>query len=249
MLETLGIVQACLPHRRTEFCMRRRFGGRPLLEWVIRRVTDSAKLDGVVVLVCDEHAHQLVKEQVPLDVPVAVGNGADPLARFTKVLEQYPAQSVVRVRADSPFVDPGLIDRLVASAAKHSGVDYASYCSRDGRPAILSPLGVFAEWIRGTALRKADRAARVAADRRDVTRYIYSHPEKFNLRLLPAPEKIDREDVRLTLDRDEDWENALAIYDALGPEGLEWQRIAELLDHQPALRHRMAALNRAGAMA
>jgi len=248
MLHTLGIVQACLPQRRTEFCMRRRFGGRPLLEWVIRRVTDSARLDGVVVLVCDEQAHQLVREQVPLDVPIVVGPGADPLARFVKALEQYPAEAVVRVQADIPFVDPGLIDRLVASAGKHAGCDYAGYCNRDGRPAVLSPLGVFAEWIRGSALRKADRVAKASADRQDVTRYIYSHPEKFNLRLVPAPEKIDRDDVRLRLDRDEDWEHALAIYDALGPEGLEWQRIAELLDHQPALRHRMAALNRAGSM-
>jgi spore coat polysaccharide biosynthesis protein SpsF (cytidylyltransferase family) len=50
--------------------------------------------------------------------------------------------------------------------------------------------------------------------------------------------------VRLTIDLDEDWDHALAIYEALGPERLDWQRIARLLDHQPALRSRMAALNR-----
>jgi spore coat polysaccharide biosynthesis protein SpsF len=110
-------------------------------------------------------------------------------------------------------------------------------------------VGVYAEWIRGSAVRKADRAARDATDRQHVTRYIYSHPEKFQLRLMPAPERIDRDDVRLSLLDDEDWEHALTIYDALGPEGLEWQRIAELLDHQPRLRSRMAALNRAGAVA
>ena len=47
-----------------------------------------------------------------------------------------------------------------------------------------------------------------------------------------------------TVDLDEDWDHALAIYEALGPEWLDWQRIARLLDHQPALRSRMAALNR-----
>ncbi|MDZ7617457.1 MAG: hypothetical protein U1E05_10655, partial [Patescibacteria group bacterium] len=85
------------------------------------------------------------------------------------------------------------------------------------------------------------------ADRKHVTRYIYSHPERFQLRLIPAPREIDRDDVRLTLSGDEDWEHTLAIYDALGPEGLDWQRIALLLDHQPGLRHRMAALNRVNA--
>ena len=69
-------------------------------------------------------------------------------------------------------------------------------------------------------------------------------PEQFNIRLTPAPTEIDREDVRLTVAIEEDWDHVLAIYEALGPELLDWQRIASLLDHQPALRSRMAALNR-----
>ncbi len=85
-----------------------------------------------------------------------------------------------------------------------------------------------------SALRKADRLARSPLDREHVTRYLYSHPEKFSLRLMPAPAEIDREDVRLTVDIEEDWDHALAIYEALGPERLDWQRIASLLDHQPA---------------
>ena len=74
---------------------------------------------------------------------------------------------------------------------------------------------------------------------------MYSHPEKFNIRLIPAPEKIDRDDVRLTVEIEEDLEHAQAIFEALGPEALDWQGIAELLDHQPAMRRRMAVLNRA----
>jgi len=245
MLGNLGIIQACLPTGRTELCLRRRFGGRPLLEWIIRRVTDCTRLDGVIVLTCNDAAHRAVRSMIPLDVPVLAGDVSDPLHQFAQALEEYPAEGVVRVRADSPFVDPGLIDRLVATAQAHPEADYVTYCSRDGRPAILSPVGVYAEWLRAASLRKADRAAREPTDRKQVTSYIYSHPEKFQLRLVPAPERIDRDDVRLSVAADEDWEHALAIYDALGPEGLEWQRIAELLDHQPMLRSRMAALNRA----
>jgi spore coat polysaccharide biosynthesis protein SpsF len=150
----------------------------------------------------------------------------------------------VRVRGDNIFIDPGLIDRLVTTAESDPDCDYASYLSRDGQPAVLSPVSVYAEWFRASALRRADRLARSPLDREHVTRYLYSHPEKFNLRLMPAPAEIDREDVRLTVDIEEDWEHVLAIYDALGPEQLDWRRIARLLDHQPALRSRMAVLNR-----
>ena len=45
----------------------------------------------------------------------------------------------------------------------------------------------------------------------------------------------------------EDWEHAEAIFDALGPESLDWQGIAGLLEQQPALRQRMALLNREAA--
>ncbi len=245
MLKTLGIVQACFEHDSVRSKVSRRLCGKTLLEWVVRRVTDCTRLDGVIVVTNDAAENAALMELVPLDVPVVIGTQADALGRFVAALERYPAESAVRIRAESPFVDPGLIDRLITTAQAHPDCDYIGYCLRDGRPAILSPVGVYAEWFRTAALRQSARKAAGAADRREVTRYIYSHPEKFQLRLIPAPSQIDREDVRLTVDVQEDWENALAILDALGAEEFDWQRIADLLDHQPNLRRRMADLNRA----
>jgi spore coat polysaccharide biosynthesis protein SpsF len=98
--------------------------------------------------------------------------------------------------------------------------------------------------MRTDALRRADRKATAAADRQAVTSYLYGHPEDFSLRLIPAPEQVDRDDVRLTIDIEEDWDHLLTIVDALGAEECDWRRIADLLNHQPALRSRMAALNR-----
>jgi spore coat polysaccharide biosynthesis protein SpsF (cytidylyltransferase family) len=63
------------------------------------------------------------------------------------------------------------------------------------------------------------------------------------LRFIPVPARLDRSDVRLTVDLEEDWELAQIILEALGPEGLDWHRIASLLDQQPGLRERMAGLN------
>jgi spore coat polysaccharide biosynthesis protein SpsF len=245
MLKTLGVVQACFSSPRFRANATRRLGGKSLLEWVIRRVTDSTRLGGVIVVAKDAAESRYLHKLVPADVPVFLSDQADALASFTRALEAYPAEAVVRVDGDNPFIDPALIDRLITGAEGAADCDYASYCCRDGRPAILSPVGVYAEWFRVRALRRAARAAKDPADRQHVTRFIFSHPEKFKLRLIPAPAEIDRDDVRLTIASDEDWDHALAIYDALGPEALDWQRIAELLDHQPALRRRMAALNRA----
>jgi len=244
MLKTLGIVQACEDSPQFQANVTRRLGGKPLLEWVVRRVTDCLRLDGVIVLVPDEDVDDRIRALVPPDVPVFVGHQPDALSRFTRALEEFPAEAVVRIQGDNPFIDPDLIDRLVVAAETPPACDYAAYCSRDGRPAILSPLGIDAEWFRAKSLRRAAAAARTAEDRRHVTRYLYTHPERFHVRLIPVPSRIDREDVRLRIDLEEDWDHTLTIFDAIGPEELDWQRIAELLDHQPALRRRMAALNR-----
>ena len=58
---------------------------------------------------------------------------------------------------------------------------------------------------------------------------------------------VTADDLRLKIDFEEDWEHAQVIFEALGPDEWDWQRIADLLDSQPALRKRMAVLNRAKA--
>ena len=109
------------------------------------------------MVACESEDWRPLSRLVPSDVPIFFGQGNDALARFVKALEQYPAEAVVRVSGDNLFVDPGLIDRLVTTAEAHPNCDYVSYCSHDGQPAILSPVGVYAEWFRAAALRKADR--------------------------------------------------------------------------------------------
>jgi len=244
MLQTLGIVDACYQSCASRSKAARKLGGKSVLEWVVRRATDCQKLNGVIAVTSSAPENHFLCGLVPMDVPVFVGWQPDPLGCLAASLEEYPAEAAVRICARSPFIDPVLIDRLVSTAEAYPECDYIGYCSRDGRPAILSPVGVYAEWFRSGALRRAARQANSAKDRQQVTRYLYRHPEKFKVRLIPAPEQIDRDDVRLTVDIEEDWEHTLVIFEALGPDELDWQRIAELLVHQPALRKRMAALNR-----
>ncbi len=245
MLTTLGVVEAGTAPVGLKNRAARRLGGKPLLEWVVRQATDSERLDRVIVLAGDSPEDHRLSELTPPDVPLVASSGRDALERFLDVLKRYPARTVVRIGLQTPFVDPVLIDRLVSTGDAHPSCDYIGYCVGAGRPAILSPLGIFAERIRADAIRRAAREAKDPRDREQVTRFIYAHPETYNVRLIPVPVELDRDDVRLTLDSEDDWEHVQAIYEALGPERLDWRRIADLLDQQPALRQRMADLNRA----
>jgi spore coat polysaccharide biosynthesis protein SpsF len=243
MLNTLGIVEV-RNERGADWRISRKLGGKSILEWVVRRATDCQRLDAVVVL-CAQRLQDAVRQLVPPDVEVLSLAGLDPLATTVAALERCCARSLVHVCADNPFNDPVLIDRLASTADAHPGCDYIGYCRRDGRPAILTHLGVFAEWCSAEALRRADAEAKSPADRRHVSAYLYGHPEEFNLRLIPLPAELDRDDMRLGIVGEEDWEHAQVIYEALAADECDWQRIADLLDSQPALRQRMAVLNRA----
>lgn len=244
MHQTLGIVQARLGSTRLKGKLARKVGGKSLLEWVVRRVTESHLLDKVVVAAGDGPGDADIRTLVPADVPVVVGSERDVLGRFVAALDAHPATAVVRICADNLFIDPALIDRLVATAQRHFECDYVSYGLQNGRPVIQSSLGLFAEWCTASALRQAAAETSDPSDREHVTRFLYMRPERFRIRLLPVPTPLDRDDLRLTIDFEEDWDHAVAIFDALGPDALHWQQITGLLDHQPALRRRMAHLNR-----
>jgi spore coat polysaccharide biosynthesis protein SpsF len=238
MHKTVGIIEVS-PAEGRKWCVARKLGGRSILEGIVRRVTDSERLDEVVVL-CPSNEMDTVRSLVPPDVEVLALPPADPLSATVAACTRLQATAVVHIYADSPFIDPELIDRLIATADAHSTCDYIGYRRGDGRPAILTHLGVSAEWCSVKALKVA---AREAKDRR-VTAFLYSHPERFGVRLLPLPAELDREDLRLRIDGEEDWEHAHVIYEALGHDEWDWRHVADLLHSQPALRRRMAHLNR-----
>lgn len=243
MARTLVVVQASRGAAPADPRIFRRLGGQSLFEWLIRRTTDCVHADGVVVVLGGEPEEQLLNELVPADVAVYSGSEADSLSRVCGAIRHFGATAIVRVCADNLYADPELIDRLIAIAEHHPECDYVGYCTHTGAPAIYSPVGAFAEWCSARSLQQAEQEAELPADRDDATHYLCNHPEKFHVRLVPAPAELLRADVRLKVDLEEDWEHAQVIFETLDPEEFDWQRIAGLLDGQPAIRREMWMLN------
>ena len=141
-----------------------------------------------------------------------------------------------------PFVDPDLIDRLI-TAAETSSCDYAGFSFRGGRPVMQSKLGVFAEWCRTLAVQRASTGDRCCGSSRGNSLFVFA-ARSVSHHMIAVPPRLDRDDLRLAIDDEEDWEE-LRPSDALGRESLDWQYIAALLDRQPTMRARMARRNRA----
>jgi spore coat polysaccharide biosynthesis protein SpsF len=225
---------------------RRRFGGKSLLEWVVRRVSEAQRISGIIVLAPSDALGQQLCEGCPPDATVMHSKSGDVLGRLAEVARVLRCHGVARLNVSHPFVDPDLIDRLIV-AADMAQCDYASYSFGDGRPVMQSRLGVVTEWFRRESILRADHLATEAADRAEPARYLWSHANQFSLHQIAVPPRLDRDDLRLAIHDEEDWEELQTILDALGPESLDWQYIASLVDRQPTMRARMAHRNQRAA--
>ncbi len=230
MLGTLGIVHARTGTQQSRRNAERTLGGKSVLEWVVRRATECQQLNNVIVLAADGPQGDSLADLVPPDITVFRAKRKDPLGRFAELLDAYPAKAAVRIGLETPLVDPVLIDRLVSTAAQHDTNQYIGYRTSDGRPAVLSRVGALAEWFSADALRTADRQAKSLADRDEATRFLYSHPELFNLRLISLPAELESEHLLLTMDYEKHWEHVQAVFETLGPDQFDWHRVANMLE-------------------
>jgi spore coat polysaccharide biosynthesis protein SpsF (cytidylyltransferase family) len=230
---------------------RRRFGGKSLLEWVVRRVSESQRISGIVVIAGSDPFSRRLCEVCPPDAKVLICEATDRLGRLAEASAALQCEGIVRLNISRPFVDPDLIDRLIAAAgnaaAGSAACDYAGFSFTDGTPVVRSQLGIAAEWCSAHALARADRLAKRPEDRAASTNFLHSRPDLFELLLISLPPRLDRDDLRLAIHDEEDWEELQVIFDALGPESLDWQYIAALVDRQPTMRARMARRNRLSA--
>ncbi len=170
------------------------------------------------------------------------GDEADVLKRFIEASRHYKIAGAVRVCADNPFLDAYHLSQLVNYAEAHEGFDYISFQLSDGRPAIKSHHGFFAEFVKLSALEKVQTVTTEPCYLEHVTNYIYENPADFNIKWLPAPRVVaGRLDIRLTIDTEDDFKSAQEILKLLGktPLQISLNEIIEVVDHHPMLITKM----------
>ena len=233
MIKTLGIINGLLATDRHRRNVSRTLGGKTVLEWVARQMTDSLRLDGVVVVTDHSEENMFVKMMTPLDVPVFMTNAADTLSALSKTLESFQAEHCVYIGLDWPLIDSQLIDRLIIAAESNPNGKYAAFQfdkdsdkgdSRKGRP-----FGMFAEWYEVKALHRANRKATDPIHRAFPGLYFLECAEKPSLTLIPAPQPFCEHDLCLTIENEDDWDNVTMIFEAIDADNIHWRHIAERL--------------------
>jgi len=247
MRNTVAVVDISASCHRCVDKFARRLAGKPLVEWIVRQATDCQLIDRVVVVAGKTKAEGKISKLVPTDVTVVRSSRSDTVGRCRDVIRWAQCDAVVRLVCEGPFLDPLWIDRLITAATPDA--DYVTYGCSDGKPSLLKSAGFFAEWCSASTLEKIDQEASLPDERDDVARFLFARRTQYKIHLLPVPAELDRDDVRVKVDLEEDWEHAQVLFEAIGTDELSWSRVAELLAHQPSLRRRMAVLNREEASA
>lgn len=232
MLTTLGVLDLPGGLRTSEDWRRwatRRLGGKCLLEWLVRRMTDAQRLDGVILLLPADSPLADLAALCPPDVPVYLAAAVDHLGQFAEVVAEYPTRSVVRVRLDSPMIDGVLLDRLARDGEFGGDLHYC-YCGVADE--IEGPRTPLVEWFTASAIRKADQLAKDPASRDDATRFLRDHPELFAWRQLDPPSAL-AEGAPFEVQSQEDWESLLEAIEALDASDCDSEEVARMLVRRP----------------
>lgn len=187
--------------------------GRPLLDRLLERLERSSSTSGVVVATTTDAS----------DDPVAVladargarvvrGHRTDVLTRFVSVLDETGADAIVRISADSPFLDAAAVDTVVADFG-HGGAELVENHRTPGWP-----VGTAVEVVTAACLRRIDAAEADPKVREHVTLHAYEHRDGFSIRHVPPPAGLEAPGLRLCVDTAEDLERARQICASFGSE-------------------------------
>lgn len=142
------------------------------------------------------------------DAATVRGPSDDMLARFVEVIADYPAEHLVRVTADSPFIDHHLVSEIVATHVS-SGADYTS-----NTLLRTYPTGLDVEVIRSDSLLDAAEQATADSERNGVTTFVQRRPANYTLQAVLAAG--DYEDHDWAIDGPESIAHLKAVLNSAG---------------------------------
>lgn len=236
--KTVAIIQARRGSSRLPDKVLKQVAGRPLLAHMIERVKRSKYLDEVWVATPQDSLNDEVERVARVQgAQVSRGSEKDVLSRYYDAAQKAGADVIVRLNADCPLMDPGVVDSVVeAYRNERGGADYASNCLKR-----TYPDGLDVEAFSMEALTQAMQKAVHSHFREHVTPYIHGlHKldEKGGpFRLVSVVGPADFSHLRWTVDYKEDFELVSKLLEALLPvkPDFSWLDVVALQTKEPSL--------------
>jgi spore coat polysaccharide biosynthesis protein SpsF len=243
----VAVIQVRMTSSRLPGKVLKPLAGAPLIRRMIERVQRIAGPDAVAIALAEGAANDPVIAALDgMDVFVVRGSETDVLARSAAAARAANAATVMRITSDCPLLDPSVSASILAAyaAGRAAGLRYARTSAESG-----FPHGFDTEVFDAAALYEAEGQASDSYEREHVTPYIWRRPDVYPAMIVDA--KPNRRHWRITVDTEEDYRLAYAIYDALYPANpaFGYADLCALFEARPDLLRINAETQRAHAAA
>jgi spore coat polysaccharide biosynthesis protein SpsF len=187
--------------------LKKFYGDKTLLEIVISNLLNAGNAKIIVATSenpSNDNLESFLKER---NITVFRGSEDDVLSRFIGAAEANGVDGIVRVCSDNPFLDWHGVAALIEKA-NTSDADYIGY-KINNIPSIKTHFGFWGEYVTLAALKRVAATTDDKSAHEHVTIYIYTHPDEYKCEWIECPDFLQgRNDIRLTVDNPEDFENA-----------------------------------------
>jgi spore coat polysaccharide biosynthesis protein SpsF len=233
MPRTVAIIQGRISSSRLPGKILLDIAGEPMLMRVVERARRVHAVDEVVFATTVDPSDDPVEAYCRQNgVPCFRGNLPDVLDRFYKAARTYNADTIVRITADCPLLDPGLVDETVA-LYRSTGADFAA--NRLPPPYQRTyPIGLDCEVCSFAALERSWTEATELHDREHVMPYLYEVKDRFKVVVLDYAQNYGS--LRWTVDTAQDLELLRQVYARLaGRLDFTWLDVLEIFEREPEL--------------
>ena len=227
-MTVVAIVQARMNSSRLPGKVLKPLAGMPVLGHVVERLSYCRLVDSIVVATSLEASDDIIEVYCEeMNVKVFRGSLDDVLDRYYQAAQIYEADSIVRITADCPAIDPVIVDAVITGFL--SG-NYDFYGLGGEFPDGLD-CSVFAF----SAIERAWREASLKSEREHVGPYIENNPDLFRNGSLNIFNGLSNQ--RWTLDEYDDYRLLTKIFEKLYRKNSPFMthQVLNLLKAEPSL--------------
>jgi len=227
-MKVVALVQARMGSTRLPGKVLKSIVGKPMIELLLARLSQSSELDEIVVATSEEKQNDHLQAVVEsLGFRCTRGSEKDVLSRFYESAKFVGADVIVRITGDCPLVDPALVDHCI-KGYKNSNVDYFSNIN----PATY-PDGLDIEVMSFESIERANDETNSKSDREHVTPYIRNSDSFLKSSIQHAE---DLSNLRWSVDEPEDLIVVTNVFEHFSPNiFFDWKQVLELRRSHPKL--------------
>lgn len=187
--------------------------GKPLLQYQIERIRQSRRIDRIILATSDRPQDDPLEELAQnLGIECFRGSEDDVISRVCGALRAYDVRVHAEFMGDNSIPDPSVIDHVIDTFFDlGESVDYVTNALK-----TTYPPGLEVSVYDAATLFDAESKIVDGEIREYCGFHIYTHPERYRIVNLEAPDHHRRPHLHLEVDTEEDFLVVAAVYRHFG---------------------------------